>query len=639
MGIYYYFSQFIQRIGKDVVQKTPPTNVEGVIFDLNGLIHPMAQKTYFYGEGATTVATPAYQAANSKSNDELMLSCFREIVTELNKVIVTLRPKQYLIIAVDGVVPLGKIAQQRKRQFMPPPTIPEDVKPPLPAVAGFSATVIKPGSPFMMALDNYLRAWINESLRPGATLWAGSKLQKSNPRKNLFPPVVVYSSHAVNGEGEHKAFYHLRELHRTFSIVQGDGKHVVYGKDSDLSMLCLLSPFNNMMLSRENLAENVDIDIFFNYVADRMGNKFEQEVLKRDFIVLSMILGNDFLPRVPSIEKLDDRIFVKYREMDKPLTFINSEKEEDSWDINFEALCEFFGELAEFEQDRLNEIASLELSGLVKYVKPNSVLMKNFDKDTGLDFVKYRSDWYFKAAELRNSMSLFPSDKITSTKEALNMMVDLYLSTIKWVFDYYNYGGQKVSWMFKYPFITAPLFVDLAGFDFNKTPLSVNSAEYSTMRGESMIAPVHQLLAVTPIKHLNKVIPKCSKILEILTNSESNLFKLLNVPQPVSLYLDGKRNEFEGIPIIKDIDLLFLKRILEEADAENRAEKASSVEVEEKRRQENLKRLEEGLGERKWWPDAKTIVQPKELRNIGGEKPVIVDIPEIIKNMRKQNGV
>src|SRR5205814_1227246 len=99
-------------------------------------------------------------------------------------VITTISPKDALIIAIDGLAPLAKMQQQRQRRY----------KAAMEKTSGsiFDSNSITPGTAFMNDLSNYLERWIYANIM-------------------RFPSKIVYSSHMVPGEGEHKIFDMIRD--------------------------------------------------------------------------------------------------------------------------------------------------------------------------------------------------------------------------------------------------------------------------------------------------------------------------------------------------------------------------------------------------------------------------------------------
>lgn len=61
---------------------------------------------------------------------------------------------------------------------------------------------------------------------------------------------MYYSNGNVNGEGEHKIFDHIR-LWKQSPDFDPQETHCIYGNDSDLILLSLVSHLNNVVILRE----------------------------------------------------------------------------------------------------------------------------------------------------------------------------------------------------------------------------------------------------------------------------------------------------------------------------------------------------------------------------------------------------
>ena len=195
MGIAKFYSWLKRKGYRGALQRYVPQNVSSFSFDLNGLIHRVAQEVYAYGEGEN----PARKKLIEKMDPRLLEAEFHlAFGTHLSNIITAVQPRDILILAVDGVAPQAKIAQQRQRRFRAALESSSNI---------FDSSSITPGTEFMKRLDNYIQRWII-----GA--------------KNALPPKIIYSSHMVIGEGEHKIFLLIRS-----GEVVGDGEHLIFGMD------------------------------------------------------------------------------------------------------------------------------------------------------------------------------------------------------------------------------------------------------------------------------------------------------------------------------------------------------------------------------------------------------------------------
>ena len=207
MGIPKFFSWFSRNDPFSTTVSTDrPEDVYFFGIDLNAVIHPAAAEE-------TDVAA-INMGGSYVMSEELFYQRRANIFPRVWQKIVgltnTIRPRKILMIAVDGVAPQAKMNQQRNRRFKSAAARkPEAI---------FDSNAITPGTPFMIELDKYLQ----EQFR---------KVKEQGLLSNVFPPTVLYSSHLVPGEGEHKIADYLRSLNAN------NQKAVIYGADADLTMI------------------------------------------------------------------------------------------------------------------------------------------------------------------------------------------------------------------------------------------------------------------------------------------------------------------------------------------------------------------------------------------------------------------
>lgn len=188
----------------------------------------------------------------------------------------------------------------------------------------FDSNCITPGTEFMEEVGKHIRWFIRKKIRDDP-LW-----------RNLR---IIFSGHDVPGEGEHKIMSFIRE-ERSKPGFAPNQRHCMYGQDADLIMLGLSTHEPHFTLLREVidfgmkgsgskrqvmlrqtkdaqfqllhlsvLREYIEIDLGFVEFVDR-------ERLIDDFVFLTFLVGNDFLPHLPSLdisEHAFDVIFNTYR--------------------------------------------------------------------------------------------------------------------------------------------------------------------------------------------------------------------------------------------------------------------------------------------------------------------------------------
>jgi 5'-3' exoribonuclease 1 len=392
----------------------------------------------------------------------------------------------------------------------------------------------------MQRLHRYIESWI-----------------KAN-RANL-PPVVVYSSHLVPGEGEHKIFGFIRRK----IIEQGDtfNYHLVYGLDADLVMLSSLSPMQRILLVRENFEDIIDIDALkagiVNDLTSDMSEKPDDELVIQDFVLMVYFIGNDFLPHMMAFEDVGLAIkfmFIEYKKLDATMTKENGE-------IDWPALTNFVYLMASREEELLKDKAS------ESFVFPSKILdtvterkeipvVRRGDKHyqvTKFDYEKFRTLWYFQAFGPRTDEGklLVEELKVQVTQtSSIDDMCRSYMFGLQWVMQYYI--GGNISTKYIYPYYHCPLLSDLslvliadAKAEPPRTP-SLNSV--LAKEGDIKLNPYHQLLAVIP--PASKIqIP--AEVRHLITGSLADM-----CPVNFILELEGKDKEFQGIPILPNLDVV-----------------------------------------------------------------------------------
>ena len=239
-----------------------------------------------------------------------------KVFAYLDHIFRMVRPRRLLYMAIDGVAPRAKMNQQRSRRFRSALEA-EKLKAEAaakgePEASGdpFDSNCITPGTPFMARLSEHLKFYVLKK-QTEDPLW-----QKAT---------VILSGHEVRGEGEHKIMEHIRWA-RGEPGWDPNQTHCLYGLDADLIMLalvthephfCLLREVvkfgagaNSGQPSRETLQNPTDdgflllhvgllreyLDQEFRGIADALPFEYDCERVVDDFVLLSMLVGNDFLP-------------------------------------------------------------------------------------------------------------------------------------------------------------------------------------------------------------------------------------------------------------------------------------------------------------------------------------------------------
>jgi len=510
MGIPHLFKWLRGQNYRGVLRRNVPRYVSSFSFDFNGVIHEVAQMVYAYGAGEN----PRRKKLVEKADPLLLEAEFHQaLASKLTEIISQVAPQEILVLAVDGVAPQAKIAQQRQRRFRSAMDSSGN--------SVFNSSAITPGTEFMKRLDNFLQRWLVSAA------------------KNL-PPKIIYSPHTVPGEGEHI----IMELIRNGEI-SGKGSHVIYGMDADLIMLSLLAPIEKISLMREDITSIIDIDSLRGAIREDVGSI-------DDFVVMIFLLGNDFLPHLVALADLDEAIETMMRTYKMNNSKLTKDKE-----IDWLGLSSYLKALAG-EERRLLELESIRD---VKY--PSRMMMISSERQETIGFNnskveiknkfdpgKFRSAWYENVFKLKAKENVFqkllPEHNFGVTKKKVVDLAKMFLTGIAWVYRYYSSGKDFVNNDYVYTSHYAPLLSDMS-LVAEKYVVDKSSYEYNPNVLE--INPVHQLLSVLPLSSKD-LLPK--EVVH-LTKKDSPIADYF--PEKEVVERDGMNTDWQGVLLINFVDM------------------------------------------------------------------------------------
>lgn len=119
---------------------------------------------------------------------------FRKLTRTITDLVRKLEVQQRLIICRDGMAPLGKMVNQRRRRFRTALDESERIVDPDIKKTPFDHNAISPGTDFSIEIDNRLQTYF------------------AREKGRSLPPNVIFSGYAVPGEGEHKIIQHIHEI-------------------------------------------------------------------------------------------------------------------------------------------------------------------------------------------------------------------------------------------------------------------------------------------------------------------------------------------------------------------------------------------------------------------------------------------
>ena len=511
-------------------------NIDYFLIDTNCMLHPVCFKIL---------------AENSKITDinKLQRKMFTACIEYLEKIIHIAEPKKGVYIAIDGVAPVAKIKQQRSRRFKS--IHDRDLYNNIRKKHGkeipffWTNSCITPGTTFMKQLNQIIIDWSKEF----------SKKHKLE---------IIYSSCYTPSEGEHKLLQYI------YKNKDKNYTYMTYGLDADLIFLTLATGLEEIYLLRESDQINkktsgfsiVSLSVMRNaiynsFLTELEGNKeysdenivLDKENIIRDFIFICYLMGNDFLPHLPSLDIYDnaiDTLIMKYMECHYELReyIINGNiinwkffkmLIEELYLIEGETLVDAYSSKKKYRSSCKSsdpydiEIARIE--NLMFKIKDPVELGKGQLTEFRERYYKY----YFHVE----------SDEID---EFSDKMVYEYLRGLKWVTLYYF--DTCPSWDYYYKYDHPPFMYDVYNYIKDKNDVFM---DIKFELGQAL-APYEQLLCVLP-KESNFLLPK--PLRKLMLNVNSSLTHLY--PTKYKIDLINKKKYWMGIPELPSLEIDLIK--------------------------------------------------------------------------------
>lgn len=547
MGIHRFFPWFKQRFSNNLKEIHNPMDVnipiDNFMIDLNGVFHTSAQRIYKYGNFKQQKRLIQSITHHVKNKDE---DVFNDVCIEIERLMNFINPCKRLILSVDGVAPTCKQAQQRQRRFK------SAYESSTGEIPDFESCKISPGTMFMDQLTRYINNFIRMKMETDAR-WRMIE--------------VIFSSEKVPSEGEQKCLQFVRQ-NKEHNPTEN---YCIHGMDADLIMLALSAHADQFYVFRENIYEtgfhlidikgvSIDLIKLMKWNEDVNSKKFYGDRSIDDFVCLCFVIGNDFLPHIPSIEIVEGGVDVMlevYRKVCESYGHLTRIQNGNIYLVkkSFEI---FFSEISTYEKGMIEE----KINGKTVFF-PDPIVDRNvrFDPVTGmkvLNYDMYREDYY---------KTLFPDVDIKS------ICLD-YIEGMQWVITYYTRRVPCWNWCYKYNH--APLARDLAkyfkDFRFTNYPESYPNE------------PFQQLLSILSSKN-HDLIP--SPLDRLMTCKNSPLYDYY--PDTFTIDVSGKRKAWEGKAILPIIDQKLLKEtyksVIDKVDTRltylNKHSKAVSYKVKE----------------------------------------------------------
>nr|XP_057944195.1 5'-3' exoribonuclease 1 isoform X2 [Doryrhamphus excisus] len=552
----------------EVVKEHQIPEFDNLYLDMNGIIHQCSH--------------PNDEDVHFRISEEKI---FADIFHYLEVLFRIIKPRKVFFMAVDGVAPRAKMNQQRGRRFRSAKEAEDKIKKALdkgevlPTEARFDSNCITPGTEFMVRLQDQLKYFVHNKLSTDK-LWQNVR--------------IYLSGHETPGEGEHK----IMEFIRSEIAKPGhdpNTRHCLYGLDADLIMLGLTSHEPNFSLLREEvrfggkksqkritapeettfhllhlslMREYIDYE--FSALKTQMGSDYDLEGIIDDWILMSFLVGNDFIPHLPHLHISHDALPLLYRTYISVLPDLGGYLNENGH-LNVANFEKYLEKLSEFDREHFSEVfvdlkwfeskvgnkylneaaglaaekeaankhnnkednASLSLAALTSSDEvPGSgkgAVVEDEEEEDDIfetEFRQYKRTYY---------MTKMGVDVVSD--DFLAKQAKCYVEGIQWILHYYYHGVKSWSWF--YPYHYAPFLSDIK---------NISELKLSFELGNPFM-PFQQLLAVLPAASM-ELLPECYR--HLMTSELSPIIEYY--PVDFKTDLNGKQQEWEAIVLIPFID-------------------------------------------------------------------------------------
>jgi 5'-3' exonuclease len=454
MGIPLYFKKLSHEFVDIISHCKPEGHVSRLFLDFNCAVHYCSNQI---------------KQENRKYTDDQFE---HKLINECTKYITRLKefvnPTDLIYVSIDGVVPMAKITQQRKRRFF------SDFK------------------------NKDSTEWNSNGITPG-TLF----MQKLIKGLNVFKDSCDFDIHidADRGEGEHKICHYIRNTEIP------TGLDIIYGLDADMILLSMLSKHaDQTYLLREHVKDHkvliyMSIQNTKNQIYTQFSNMILDKTSSMEFMIqcyicITFFLGNDFLPSLSHISLRSNgisKLLEGYKEIYSKLNAHILIDNKLSVDLNYDFLKELLMFLSKSEDVDFNAQEEVYYQTSQSFKMKNDIenypITNKFPKVINSHKAGWRQNYYYY---------LFSN---SCDNSVINMSCMRYVQGLKWLIKYYF--KQETEWYWFYPYNYSPTIMDLSNFtlDTNENKIILEN-NYSTE-----ITDVDQLTMVLPPSSIN-ILPK-----------------------------------------------------------------------------------------------------------------------------------
>jgi 5'-3' exonuclease len=323
---------------------------------------------------------------NDDMLDKLVIGRVISTVLHMLKTFVIDKDIQTLGIFIDGVPSISKMNEQRSRRYMS--SIIEEYKK---KILESYADYLKKQPNHVYLAERYKITWSKAKITPGTSLMEklvaylkNKKIQAKFSEGKPNMKIVISDMHDF-GEAETKIMKYIKTY-----LGETSDNIVTYSPDADVILLCMLMPVKNiyvLQFHQQDLVYNlIDILTLKKNIAYYLNNhpKFSKQTfdinkVNYDIVYLSSIFGNDFIPKIESVNVKSGFQFImdayletlfEFKEKGYYLVKVPSGSKPD-FRINFSFLKVILHKLLPIENDFIkhnNLYNKYVKAGLIKYV-------------------------------------------------------------------------------------------------------------------------------------------------------------------------------------------------------------------------------------------------------------------------------
>jgi 5'-3' exoribonuclease 1 len=531
MGIPLYFHT-IAKTYHGILHMAKHRPCDWFFMDYNGCIH----------QGAAAVAAEAEDAGPPSDLEAYERRIYEHVWDYTVKCAGVAQPRHKVGLYIDGVAPVAKINQQRKRRYL---SIKRHEL--LGTKPTWDTNAISPGTTFMIRLQAFLKARMRDASAP-----------------------YTLSSADEPGEGEHKMFAHIAAIPAGETVF-------IHGLDADLIMLSLMSHHSNLVLMREPtwpFASSatqegflyMDIDCFRTGLLKHLRDEYGWPVpaaaidepygdaaraLIETYVVCCFLLGNDFLPHAPTLS-LKKHGYDELLRAARTAFAAFPEGAVVGSRVFMPFLTDILGNLAKHEDEKLFDINRdyMMRKPSPKVDVADAYPLRDGTKDKLASAIHH-------SAHPKRWRSLYYKHLFAARLNDTSVVAracELYTTGICWTYAYYKRLPKPFDWY--YPYGYPPTLLDLANY-LNGTPphhWEAMQAEWNERhRHAQFLDPAMQLLCILPIAS-SHLVPY--KYRAWMTDHAHGCAYMFPESYPIQTYLHT--HLWECAPVLPPIDIPWL---------------------------------------------------------------------------------